>query len=389
MLDRTPFAIGFTVNKNEWDGARIGMRGKGTQARAINDKLTEYRTIAKTVLERLAEVQTRTQNDIHHAIQTTVKTAVTGKAPRGQKVANQAALNKLTLDNLVHLCYTQIRRGEKPLSQSRRNTYRTVAKKIHQYFNYNTPLINNISRMDMKEFKQWYYTKYKKHTGETRSTYLGIVTAIFNTAVENEMIAYSPIPKGFTPTVQNKDRKDRIILESSEVEKITTLLEPETANIDLIAKHCATLQIDTGMQYADIVTLTRKDYFHDNVNKEWIVKKPRVKSGEIFRVPLSRRAKESLDWLNETTGNDLSKLPNLRIINKAYKRLANRLNIKQFTSYDLRHTFAVHYMDNGGSIENLAVMMGHKKLETTRRYGQISDERLGKDRIKLEWVQLA
>lgn len=45
------------------------------------------------------------------------------------------------------------------------------------------------------------------------------------------------------------------------------------------------------------------------------------------------------------------------------------------TSYTLRHSFAMHYLKNGGSIEGLSKLMAHSSVTTTEIYGEILDDR--------------
>lgn len=45
------------------------------------------------------------------------------------------------------------------------------------------------------------------------------------------------------------------------------------------------------------------------------------------------------------------------------------------TSHILRHSFAMHYLQNGGSIEGLSKLLAHSSVTTTEIYGEILDER--------------
>ena len=46
--------------------------------------------------------------------------------------------------------------------------------------------------------------------------------------------------------------------------------------------------------------------------------------------------------------------------------------------HDLRHTFASHFMMNGGNIYDLQKILGHSNLEMTQRYAHMSPEHLAK-----------
>lgn len=47
----------------------------------------------------------------------------------------------------------------------------------------------------------------------------------------------------------------------------------------------------------------------------------------------------------------------------------------KYTSHALRHSFAMHWLQNGGSIEGLSKHMAHSSVTTTEIYGEILDER--------------
>ncbi len=46
--------------------------------------------------------------------------------------------------------------------------------------------------------------------------------------------------------------------------------------------------------------------------------------------------------------------------------------------HDLRHTFASHFVQNGGSLYDLQKLLGHARFEETQRYAHLSNEHLAK-----------
>jgi integrase/recombinase XerD len=54
---------------------------------------------------------------------------------------------------------------------------------------------------------------------------------------------------------------------------------------------------------------------------------------------------------------------------------ARGANQHKITSHALRHSFAMHWLENGGSIEGLSKHMAHSSVTTTEIYGEILDER--------------
>lgn len=47
----------------------------------------------------------------------------------------------------------------------------------------------------------------------------------------------------------------------------------------------------------------------------------------------------------------------------------------KYTSHTLRHSFAMHWLENGGSMEGLSKHLAHSTITTTEIYGEILDER--------------
>lgn len=60
-----------------------------------------------------------------------------------------------------------------------------------------------------------------------------------------------------------------------------------------------------------------------------------------------------------------------------FRRYQSDLGIKDFYRFhDLRHSFASHFMMNGGNIYDLQKILGHSSLEMTQRYAHLAPEHL-------------
>jgi integrase/recombinase XerD len=73
------------------------------------------------------------------------------------------------------------------------------------------------------------------------------------------------------------------------------------------------------------------------------------------------------DWLFEgaTPGEPMTVKTVQYMVREAHKRTAIRKNVHPHV---LRHTFAVHYLNNGGSLTRLQQLLGHGHLSTTLIY---------------------
>ena len=58
------------------------------------------------------------------------------------------------------------------------------------------------------------------------------------------------------------------------------------------------------------------------------------------------------------------------------RKRAGLLNRYRF--HDLRHTFASHFVMNGGSLYDLQKLLGHARFEETQRYAHLTPEHLAK-----------
>ena len=62
-------------------------------------------------------------------------------------------------------------------------------------------------------------------------------------------------------------------------------------------------------------------------------------------------------------------------IQEVLYRDANGRKRRKVTSHTLRHSFAMHWLQNGGTLEGLSHHLAHSSQQTTEIYGEILDER--------------
>jgi integrase len=137
-------------------------------------------------------------------------------------------------------------------------------------------------------------------------------------------------------------------------------------------KHAIVIALNTGMRRGEILNLewmnvNLEDYFITITARE-------AKSKRIRRIPVNRSLRELLLKLSlERNGNRyVFQSPRTgqpySSMQKSWEGLLKRTGIEEMRFHDLRHTFASHFLMNGGDLYTLKEILGHRELNTTARY---------------------
>lgn len=135
------------------------------------------------------------------------------------------------------------------------------------------------------------------------------------------------------------------------------------------------LMLKTGIRVGELVKLNLADIYMNQRSGEVIIRQG--KGNKFRRVPLNLEARQSIaSWLevrNPKTVTEnlfLNKQGHPITANGVERRVgiyAQRVGVK-ITPHMLRHTFAKNALDRGANITQVAALLGHENLNTTRRY---------------------
>lgn len=217
----------------------------------------------------------------------------------------------------------------------------------------------------------------EKKMGQNSSTkHLKFLKKLLNLAVSNSYISYNPV----NAYKVEREPVEIDFLDEEELRKVINFDTPiprfERAK-DMFLFGCF-----TGLSYIDIKTLTTEHFEKDGTGRIWI-KKRRVKTGVLSRIPLLPIAKLILDKYKG--GDRLLPIQDPADINKYLKDIAILCNIKKrITFHTSRHTFASTVtLANNISLEVVSKMLGHTNTRMTTHYAKLIDRCIGEQMDKL------
>ena len=221
------------------------------------------------------------------------------------------------------------------------------------------------------------FLRIDKRMAQNSSTkHLKLLKKIINLAVANSYMATNP----FITYKVEREPVEIDFLDEEELRKIinfdTPLPRLERAK-DMFLFGCF-----TGLSYIDIKTLAPEHFEKDNAGRMWI-KKRRVKTGVLSRIPLLPIAKLILDKYKG--GEKLLPIQDPADINKYLKDIAILCDIKKrITFHTSRHTFASTVtLANNISLEVVSKMLGHTNTRMTNHYAKLIDKCIGEQMDKL------
>ncbi len=196
---------------------------------------------------------------------------------------------------------------------------------------------------------------------------LSDLRALLLWAVAEGRLARSPFPRRVLPRVP--ERCPRGLL-ASEVATLEALPEPWGFVLRLL--------LATGLRWGEACRARR-----EHVRGAWLEVEA-TKSGRVRRVPLPAKL------LKEVCARRGRLVPYAALSPGSFTRTVRRRSgLAGFHPHRCRHTFAMRWLEAGGSLPVLQELLGHRDLSTTMRYARVSDELVEREAARVERVVLA
>lgn len=276
----------------------------------------------------------------------------------------------------VLIAYLEEKLPSKKLSTIKR--YKTSCNNLRAFFD--RKYLDEIKRPVIGE----YVTERKKMGAGIPSIRhdLAVLSAIMKMCVSKDWIEHNPV-RDYDKTETVPKQPDRIrFLTKNEEKRLFKHLYPSLLPIVKLA-------LLTGMRISEVLNLKHKNI--DGDRQEIFLADSKSNRPRI--VPLSDMAwvhyqaqprhieSEYVFFKKGKYECDNQDGLNLKVstISKDFGNCVKRAEIKDFRFHDLRHTFATRYLQGGGKIERLQMILGHSTIEQTRKYAHVITDDLHED----------
>ena len=362
--ERCAFSTGKRVKSCNWDKTKQQVKGKDEEAQSLNNYL---KAIKAKLYQKEAELLDR-------------GFIVTAELLRDAYFDKVESLKEKTLFEVFE---EHNREQEKLVGNGvSKATYwisvytvRLLKEFVQQKYKREDLYLRELNLNFIQAFHS--FLKIDKGMAQNSSTkHLKLLKKIINLAVANSYMSINP----FITYKVEREPVEIDFLDEEELRKIInfdTPLPRLERTKDMFLFGCF-----TGLSYIDIKTLAPEHFEKDNTGRIWI-KKRRVKTGVLSRIPLLPIAKLILDKYKG--GEKLLPIQDPADINKYLKDIAILCDIKKrITFHTSRHTFASTVtLANNISLEVVSKMLGHTNTRMTTHYAKLIDKCIGEQMDKL------
>lgn len=362
---RASFSTGRMIRPENWDNKRQRARGKSEEATAIN-----------THLQQIAIKLQQKEDDL-----ISKGYIITADLLRDALLDKIDALQSKTLMRLFEEFLSDRRRDmecgkiAKDTFENNLRSANLVREFVANRYNRSDIALHELNNSFIANFDTFLRNdnKMKKNTSVKSLRTLKQVVGI---AIANGYIKADP----FAKFKIRREVVERDFLTNEELQRII--------NHDFTAERLQRVRdififaCFTGLSYVDLKTLQPQHIVKDESGRMWI-KKRRVKTGILFRVPLLPIPKLILEKYRDD--ERLLPILNIGTTDEYLKEIAALCGIeKRVSSHTARYTFATTVtLTNRVSMEVVAKMMGHTNTRMTSHYAKVVDEYISEEMDKL------
>ncbi len=214
----------------------------------------------------------------------------------------------------------------------------------------------------------------KTSTGKVRQAntinkYIMCLSAVLTYAVkELELIEVNPVSRiSLMPKPNGRTR----FLSKEEIEKLLN----ECKNTSDVLYLFVLLALSTGGRYSEILKLSINNIDFQNSQIFFMNTKNKSHRGVYINGEIAEFLKEYISKNNIKDKIFINpKTKKLYYIRGILQEVIEKIGLKDFHIHDLRHTTASYIAMNGGTLLDIAEILGHKSLVMARRYSHLTQK---------------
>lgn len=272
---------------------------------------------------------------------------------------------------------------------------KAVVSKVTQYLKSKDLMLDEVTVNWLRGYET-YLRVIKKNSTNTIHSNMKVIRAILNQAIDEDLLKYANHP--FHKYKLKWEKVEKIFLTEDEINRLDELDLQPGSNLRLHRDMFIFACYVGGIRISDIIRLRHKNFSGTHVR---IVAQ---KTNDAVTVMVPNKGLEIISAYSDKTVtaeefmfpvlnsdfNILDAMGKFKMIssktaqiNSSLKILADMAGIeKTISTHIARHTFATRALMIGIEVENLAKLMGHKKISQTLEYAKIVNEVLDNDMSK-------
>lgn len=330
--ERTVFSTGKLVALENWNKDKQCVRGTNSEAVVLNEFLKSLRV-------RIYEEEIKL---VKHGFAITAMLLRDALLNKVELIKEETILNVYKRHNEMQ--HKQIGCGiSKGTYANSKHGLSLLEKFIQSKYNRDDMFLRELNRDFIEEYRIWLLSEHGlSQNGAVK--YLSLLKKVVNRAVANNKIAFNPFAsyklerQEVSPDFLNEDELRRIINFNSPLPRLE-----RTRDMFLFACY-------TGLSYIDVKTLKVEHLERDNQGRMWI-KKKRVKTGVLARIPLLPNAKMLID--KYAGGDTLMPIYSDKDINLYLKDIAILCHIDKRITYHTASHSKIFYLLNISELSTL------------------------------------
>lgn len=359
-----------SINPGGWDQQAGRARGKDRYTYEINAYLD-------TVRSRIMQIHRQMELDGKHITAREIKEQFKGRAAKPKMLLEEFRRHNEQCRKLIGTDYAAA-----TVSRFDR-VVRYLGEYMQAFYHCEDIPLKEVDHEFISNFDYFLKTeKDCKHNASVKM--LKCLKKIVRLAIMNEWITKDP----FVNVKLREECTEREFLETEEINKIIE----KDISVDRLrqVRDIFIFCCFTGLAFTDVKQLSR-EHIVTGKNSELWIRKARQKTNNMCDIPLLQIPLKILDNYKDNPqclnkGLLLPVLSNQKM-NGYLKELADICGInKKLTTHVARHTFATVALTHGISIESVAKMLGHSKIDQTKHYARVLDAKISNEMNRLREV---